>query len=30
MEYSVGELLGFALPEGTDYQADGLLEFGSL
>jgi hypothetical protein len=30
MESSVGVLLGFALPEVTDYEADGLLEFGTL
>jgi hypothetical protein len=30
MESSAGELLGFALPEVTDNEADGLLEFGTL
>jgi len=30
MESFLGERLGFALPEVTDYEADGLLEFGTL
>jgi len=30
MEFPEGELLGFTLPEMADYEADGLLEFGTL